>query len=94
MSLSSFRWLIKRRETFHVTSFVDSLSLSLFYSLKLIRGTLDQHAQLARITWVQPRVLDKRQIQALQNRLDEWCKRVQETAEFVKNQTPDLFITV
>lgn len=85
----------EKKRNVQCNNFVDSLSLSLFFhSLKLIRGTLDQHAQLARITWVQPRVLDKRQIQALQNRLDEWCKRVQETAEFVKNQTPDLFITV
>jgi len=61
--------------------------------LKLIRGTLDQHSQLARITWVQPRVLDKRQIQDLKIRLDEWCRRVQETAEFVKGQTPELFVT-
>lgn len=31
-------------------------------SLKLIRGTLDQVSGVARITWVQPRVLDARQI--------------------------------
>ncbi|UZJ53239.1 hypothetical protein CBS101457_002559 [Exobasidium rhododendri] len=62
-------------------------------SLKLIKGTLDQHAQLARITWVQPRVLDKRQIEALQSRLNAWVSRVEEVAEFVKGQTPELFIT-
>ncbi|KAK0531684.1 26S proteasome regulatory subunit [Tilletia horrida] len=62
-------------------------------SLNLIRGTLDQHAQLARITWVQPRVLDRRQIEALQDRLNQWCTRVQSVAEFVKGQTPELFVT-
>lgn len=56
-------------------------------SLKLIKGTIDQHAQFARITWVQPRVLDKRQIQALQQRLNAWVSRVEEVAEFVKGQT-------
>ncbi|KAK0543718.1 26S proteasome regulatory subunit [Tilletia horrida] len=62
-------------------------------SLNLIRGTLDQYAQLARITWVQPRVLDRRQIEALQERLNQWCERVQSVAEFVKGQTPELFVT-
>jgi len=62
-------------------------------SLSLIRGTLDQYSGLARITWVQPRVLDRRQIEALQERLNEWCSRVQNVAEFVKGQTPELFVT-
>ena len=56
-------------------------------SLKLIKGTLDQHAQLARITWVQPRVLDRTQLKALQERLDQWVDRVGKTAEFVKTET-------
>ncbi|EPQ30941.1 uncharacterized protein PFL1_01839 [Pseudozyma flocculosa PF-1] len=62
-------------------------------SLVLIKGTIDQDAQVARIVWVQPRVLDRRQIEALQNRLRDWCTKVQEVGEFVKNQTPELFIT-
>ncbi len=59
-------------------------------SLKLIRGTLDQVEQLARITWVQPRVLDHGQIQALQARLKSWCTKVEEVSEYVKNQTRKL----
>ncbi|MCO5588558.1 hypothetical protein L7F22_042515 [Adiantum nelumboides] len=59
-------------------------------SLKLIKGTLDQHAQLARITWVQPRVLDKRQIEALQARLNAWCDRVEEVTKFVQGETREL----
>lgn len=62
-------------------------------SLKLIKGSLDQHAQLAKITWVQPRVLDKPQLNALQQRLNAWVGRVEEVAQFVKGQTPELFIT-
>lgn len=56
-------------------------------SLKLIKGTIDQHAQYARITWVQPRVLDKKQVEALQGRLNSWVTRVEAVAEFVKGQT-------
>jgi 26S proteasome regulatory subunit N9 len=59
-------------------------------SLKLIKGTIDQHAQLAKISWVQPRVLDKGQINALQQRLNAWVSRVEEVSEFVKGQTREL----
>ncbi|PWY98912.1 PCI-domain-containing protein [Testicularia cyperi] len=59
-------------------------------SLKLIKGSLDQVAQLARITWVQPRVLDHRQIQALQGRLNNWCQKVEEVSAYVKGQTREL----
>lgn len=56
-------------------------------SLKLIKGSLDQVSQMARITWVQPRVLDRRQIEALQARLNTWCQKVEQVSEFVKTQT-------
>jgi 26S proteasome regulatory subunit N9 len=45
-------------------------------SLKLIKGSIDQVNSLADIHWVQPRVLDAEQTQALAQRLDEWCERV------------------
>jgi 26S proteasome regulatory subunit N9 len=47
-------------------------------SLKLIRGTLDQVAGTASISWVQPRVLGQNQIGELAVRLDKWCKRLGE----------------
>jgi hypothetical protein len=45
-------------------------------SLKLIRGTLDQVASTTAISWVQPRVLDKTQIDGLRGRLTEWTEKV------------------
>jgi hypothetical protein len=36
---------------------------------------------------VQPRVLDRTQLKALQERLDQWVDRVGKTAEFVKTET-------
>lgn len=60
-------------------------------SLKLIKGSIDQHAQLAKITWVQPRVLDKSQLEALQQRLNAWVGRVEEVAQFVKGQTRECY---
>jgi 26S proteasome regulatory subunit N9 len=47
-----------------------------FYSLKLIRGTLDQVAEKASITWVQPRVLSREQIGGLAQRLDAWTRKL------------------
>ena len=59
--------------------------------LGLVRGSIDQVAQLVRITWVQPRVLDTDQMQALLRRLTDWSERVDRVATFVHQQSPDLF---
>ena len=45
-------------------------------SLGLVRGSIDQVDQTVRITWVQPRVLAKDQIDELRLRLDDWSKKV------------------
>ncbi|CAE6511057.1 unnamed protein product [Rhizoctonia solani] len=60
-------------------------------SLKLIQGTLDQVAETATITWVQPRVLSRSQLSQLATRLDEWCDRIDALDSFVQQQTPELF---
>lgn len=60
-------------------------------SLKLIRGTIDEAAQVVHVTWVQPRVLDQKQTQALLERLTSWCDRVQQVSTFVQSQSPELF---
>jgi len=54
-------------------------------ALKVLRGSIDQVAQQVRLTWVAPRVLDKSQIQALQDRLAAWQDDVEQTAIFVEN---------
>lgn len=59
--------------------------------LGLIRGSIDQDAQLVRITWVQPRVLDTDQMHALLRRLSDWSEHVERVAEFVHSQSPELF---
>ena len=60
-------------------------------ALGLVRGTIDQVDQLVHITWVQPRVLDHAQSEALLARLDDWCKRVDDVREYVYKQAPELF---
>jgi len=51
-------------------------------SLGLIKGSLDQISGTASITWVQPRVLNKQQIEALKKKLDEWTNRVMKVGQF------------
>ncbi|GAA5860925.1 hypothetical protein JCM8547_003890 [Rhodosporidiobolus lusitaniae] len=48
-------------------------------ALNLIRGTLDQVSSTASISWVQPRVLDRAQIDGLRARLGEWTDKVSAT---------------
>lgn len=45
-------------------------------SLKLIKGSLDQVDETAHIEWVQPRVLSRKQIGALADRLTSWINRL------------------
>ncbi|KNZ47211.1 26S proteasome regulatory subunit N9 [Puccinia sorghi] len=53
-----------------------------WYSLGLIKGSLDQISGTASITWVQPRVLNKQQIEALKKKLDDWTNRVMKVGQF------------
>lgn len=39
-------------------------------------------SRTVRITWVQPRVLDKQQIQALQRKLEAWTERVTRVGDY------------
>ncbi|KAH9821006.1 hypothetical protein DFH28DRAFT_951221 [Melampsora americana] len=50
-------------------------------SLGLVKGSLDQVSGTAKITWVQPRVLSRTQIEALKVKLDEWTNRVMKVGE-------------
>ncbi|KAF8508082.1 hypothetical protein JB92DRAFT_3145169 [Gautieria morchelliformis] len=60
-------------------------------SLKLIRGTLDQVDEKAQITWVQPRVLSRLQVDQLADRLTAWCDKLNKVEHFVSQTTPELF---
>eukprot|EP00698_Gefionella_okellyi_P020243 TRINITY_DN6330_c0_g1_i1.p1 TRINITY_DN6330_c0_g1~~TRINITY_DN6330_c0_g1_i1.p1 ORF type:complete len:375 (+),score=95.90 TRINITY_DN6330_c0_g1_i1:54-1178(+) len=59
-------------------------------SLNLIRGVIDQVASEVTITWVQPRVLDLKQIASMKTRLDTWRQKVHSTLLFVEGETGEL----
>ncbi|KAL3897327.1 MAG: hypothetical protein SGCHY_003490 [Lobulomycetales sp.] len=46
------------------------------FSLKVLRGRIDQIDQVVHVEWVQPRVLDTSQIASLKDMLDEWVGKV------------------
>lgn len=59
-------------------------------ALKVIRGSVDQVAQTVRLKWVSPRVLDRKQIQSLQQRLNTWQSDVEQTTVFVENNAQNV----
>jgi len=46
-------------------------------ALDLVKGKIDQVAQTATLTWVQPRVLDRAQISMMAGRVNGWVKDVE-----------------
>ncbi|KAK4704781.1 26S proteasome regulatory subunit N9, partial [Phenoliferia sp. Uapishka_3] len=78
----------------HVASLALLLTLELsLLRLKLIRGTIDQVSSTTSISWVQPRVLDRQQIDGLRERLATWCDRVSLVGDMAQAQGgPELFV--
>lgn len=60
-------------------------------SLGLIRGSIDQVAQIARINWVQPKVLDMKQIEGMRNRLKEWDGGVNQLGHWIEGVGRDVW---
>jgi len=59
-------------------------------SLNLIKGTMDQVDQTVDITWVMPRVLDKKQMSELAVRFGEWAVKVSKTKDYMQDHTSAL----
>jgi 26S proteasome regulatory subunit N9 len=60
-------------------------------SVGLIRGSIDGVEQRLNVTWLQPRVLDRGQIEALSKRFASWRTTVKEAAELVNHNAADVF---
>ncbi|KAL1922929.1 uncharacterized protein VTP21DRAFT_9305 [Calcarisporiella thermophila] len=63
-------------------------------SLGLLRAKIDQVAGVVRVSWVQPRVLSRPQIEGMARRLKEWNEGVKETASFVEQEGAEIFAGV
>jgi 26S proteasome regulatory subunit N9 len=60
-------------------------------SLGLLRGSIDQVAEVARINWVQPKVLDMKQIDNMRLRLREWDSSVNQLGNWIEGVGQDVW---
>lgn len=61
-------------------------------SLGLLKGSIDQVSQIARINWVQPKVLDMKQIEGMRNRLKEWDAGVNQLGHWIEGVGKDVWV--
>ena len=61
------------------------------HSLKLIQGDIDQVDSKAHITWVQPRVLSRQQIEGLAGNLTSWIDKMTKLQEYVDKEQVSAF---
>ena len=60
-------------------------------SLGLLRGSIDQVAEVAKISWVQPKVLDKGGIEGMRMRLKEWDGGVERLGNWIEGVGKDVW---
>jgi len=60
-------------------------------SLGLLRGTIDQVDEVAHITWVQPKVLDMKQVANLRQRLLDWDASVNQLGNWIEGAGKDVW---
>lgn len=60
-------------------------------SLGLLRGQIDQVAEVARINWVQPKVLDMKQIENMRGRLKDWDSSVNQLGNWIEGVGKDVW---
>lgn len=60
-------------------------------SLGLLRGRIDQVAQIAKINWVQPKVLEQTQIEGMRVRLKEWDNNVNDLGHWIEGVGKDVW---
>ncbi|KAL8840235.1 MAG: hypothetical protein Q9170_001442 [Blastenia crenularia] len=60
-------------------------------SLGLLKGRIDQVAEIARINWVQPKVLDMKQIDAMRLRLKDWDSSVNQLGNWIEGVGKDVW---
>ncbi|KAI9897104.1 hypothetical protein N3K66_008126 [Trichothecium roseum] len=60
-------------------------------SLGLLRGTIDQVDEIAHITWVQPKVLDMKQVGNLRQRLLDWDSSVNKLGNWIETAGKDVW---
>jgi 26S proteasome regulatory subunit N9 len=60
-------------------------------SLGLLRGKIDQVDGIAKINWVQPKVLERSQIEGMRGRLKEWDSNVNDLGHWIEGVGKDVW---
>lgn len=60
-------------------------------SLGLLKGKIDQVDGVARINWVQPKVLERTQIEGMKQRLKEWDNNVNDLGHYIEEKGRDVW---
>ena len=60
-------------------------------SLGLVRGSIDQVAEVAKINWVQPKVLDMKQVDNMRVRLKDWDSSVNQLGHWIEGVGKDVW---
>lgn len=59
-------------------------------SLELVKGSIDEAAEMVDIRWIMPRYLSKDNIQHLVVRMKEWEDKMKDVIRSVQNQSEEL----
>jgi len=59
-------------------------------SLGLVKGTIDEVEQTVHLSWVQPRVLDKNQIESMKSKLDNWFKDINQIENVLEKRAQEI----
>lgn len=60
-------------------------------SLGLLKGSIDQVTEVAKISWVQPKVLDMKQVDNMRLRLQEWDSSVNQLGHWIEGVGKDVW---
>jgi len=61
------------------------------FCLKVVKGTVDEVNQIVYFTWVQPRILDLKQVKDMQTRIKNWAQNVHEMRNSMEDQSHEIF---
>jgi len=71
---------------------VDCIELLIMKALSqgLVKGRIDEVDQSVMLTWVQPRVLDRQQVESLTSKIDSWCQSVLSMEMMIDNKAGEI----
>jgi 26S proteasome regulatory subunit N9 len=62
------------------------------FSVGLVKGTIDQVEQTVKITWMQGRVLNTKEIEGMKDKLEGWGQGVKELEKWVHREGKQIWV--